>query len=419
MTLLRSISLALLMLVVAADSPAQLRISVDSPRDGETVRNRVHVAPVKGTASADDASAGLFDVMVVIDVSKSTERASGVDVDGDGRLGFDPRFELLEPGSFPEGTFNTDPGDSVFEAELAAARSLIQSLAAGRVRIGILAFSGDSDPETGRRLRADQQDAELIQPLVADAGSAIASLQRIRARGPHGATNFAAGIRLAVTELAGIAGAASSPRPGARKIVLFLTDGVPSFPIGLGSVTDPGDVEAALTAARLAHTAGIRINSYAIGPDALTQPIAATEIAKLTQGTFTGVRNPGDIIAVLQGVSFANVDDVVITNLTTGDFSTDVQLTPDGSFSGFVPVREGANRLRVTALAADGSRGSVEIDVQFAMAQLSDRELARDLERVRARNRELQLLLERRKIEDFRKHEQQRKELEIRKEGAR
>lgn len=412
-----TLSIGLASLLVAGSSHAQIRVAVDAPQDGETVRNRVHVAPVKGRASSDDAGSGVFDVMVAIDVSKSTECASGVDVDGDGRIGINPSLELLEPGTYPEGTCTTDPGDSIFEAELAAARSLIQSLDASRVRIGILAFSGDTDPETGRRLRADQQDADVAQPLANDASAALAALEGLRARGPHGATNFAAGIRLAVTELAGITGAASSPRPGARKIVLFLTDGVPSFPIGLGTVTDPGDIEAALTAARLAHTAGVRINSYAIGPAALTQPIAATEIAKLTQGTFTGVRNPGDIIAVLQGVSFANVDDVVITNLTTGDFSTDVQLAPDGSFSGFVPVREGGNRLRVTALAADGSRGSVELDVQFAMAQLTDRELARDLERVRARNRELQLLLERRKIEEFRKQEQQRKELEIRKES--
>jgi hypothetical protein len=40
----------------------------------------------------------------------------------------------------------------------------------------------------------------------------------------RGATNFAAGIRLAITELAGLPGAQSTPRE-ARKIILFLTDG--------------------------------------------------------------------------------------------------------------------------------------------------------------------------------------------------
>ena len=62
-------------------------------------------------------------------------------------------------------------------------------------------------------------------------------------------------LRLAVTELAGLSGAQSQSREGAKKVVLFLTDGLPTFPIGAGSVADPGDTEAALTAARLAHKA--------------------------------------------------------------------------------------------------------------------------------------------------------------------
>lgn len=417
MSLLRSlVRLTLAVALIGGSAHAQdagLRIAVQSPRDGETVRNRVHLAPVKGTASASGDVDSAYDVMVVIDVSKSTECASGVDVDGDGEFGVNPEVEGFPTGSYPKDMCSTDPDDSILAAELKAARSLISGLDMRRVRLGVLTFSGDTDPETGKRLRADQQDAELRVALSSDPGAALAALDRIAERGPHGATNFAAGIRLAITELAGLTGARSQARSGARRIALFLTDGVPSFPIGLGTVSDPGDVEAAITAARLAHTAGVRINSYAIGPAALTQPIAVTEIAKATRGTLTPVRNPGDIIAVLQSVSFANVEDVVVTNLTTGDFSTDVELTPDGSFSGFVPVREGSNRLRVTALAADGTQGSVEIEIQFAMAELTDRELARDLERIRARNRELKLLLERKKIEDFRRQEQQRKEIEI------
>jgi hypothetical protein len=199
--------------------------------------------------------------------------------------------------------------------------------------------------------------------------------------------------------------------------MLFLTDGTPTVPIGKGILMDPGDVDAALNAARLAHTAGITINTYAIGPGALTQQLAVTEIARISLGTFTPVRNPGDIIAILQGVSFANIEDVVVTNLTTGDFSTDVRLSPDGSFTGFVPVKEGANRVRVTALSTDGTRGSVELDLDFRMAELTDRELALELERIRDRNKELQLLLERKRIDAFRASEKQRKELEVRPEG--
>lgn len=395
------------------DAASPVRIQIESPRSGEPVQNKVHLAPVRGNAFAEGDRPADFDVMLAIDVSESTKCASGVDVDRDGVVGVNPQQELLPPGTFPENVCSTDPDDSVLAAEVAAARSLLDSLDARRVRVGILTFAGEVNPTTGERARPDQIDAWLELPLTDDFLRARQVLTGVFARGARGATNFAAGIRLGITELAGLTGAQSQPRPRARKVILFLTDGIPTFPIGKGLMKDPGDEEAAVNAARLAHTAGITINTYALGPAALTYPYAATEMARVTLGNYTPVQNPGDIIALLQGISFANIEDVVVTNLTTGDFSTDVRLTPDGSFTGFVPVREGHNRVRVTALASDGARGSVELDLDFRVAELSDRELALELERVRDRNKELQLLLERKRIEEFRAKEKQRKELEI------
>jgi von Willebrand factor type A domain-containing protein len=402
----------------SAGGGAPVRIRIDSPRSGEPVQNKVHLAPIRGSAEAEGQSSGDFDVMVVIDVSESTECASGVDVNHNGVVGFDPHTELVPPGTYPEDVCSTDPGDSIFAAEITAARSLIQSLDPKRVRVGILTFSGDVDPVTGEQARPGQKDAWLDLPLTNDFARAYNVLAGVYARGPHGATDFAAGIRLAITELSALTGSQSPPRPNARKIMLFLTDGIPTFPIGKGIVMDPGDIDAALNAARLAHTAGITINTYGLGPEALADQRTVTEMARITLGTYTPVKNPGDIVAILQGVSFANIEDVVVTNLTTGDFSTDVRLLPDGSFTGFVPVKEGKNRVRVTALATDGSRGSVELDLTFKVAELSDRELALELERIRDRNKELQLLLERKRIEEFRESEKQRKELEVRPDGA-
>jgi hypothetical protein len=126
------------------------------------------------------------------------------------------------------------------------------------------------------------------------------------------------------------------------------------------------------------------------------------------------VRNPGQITSFLQGVSFTDVQDVVIRNLTTQELSFDVSLFPDGRFSGFVPARPGTNRVRVTALASDGSEGTVEVEFEFARTKLSKLELARELERIKARNKELLLLLERKRIQDFR--DRQRKEIVIQSE---
>jgi len=400
----------------AADATAThaegVHIVIASPKPGEPLQNRVHQAPIRGSASADGARPVDFDVMLVLDVSGSTKAASGVDVDGDGELGFNPQLELVTPGRYPPDLLSTDPGDSVLAAEVAAGRALLAALGSGgHIRVGIVSFSGEMNPATGQRSRFDQQDAWLEVPLTADLAQAQAALGSILARGPYGGTNFAAGLRLAVTELAGLSGARSRPRPGAKKVILFLTDGLPTFPIGSGSVADAGDTEAALNAARLAHKAGVTVHTYALGPTALTNPIAATEVARITLGNFLPVQNPGDIISFLQGVTFANVEDVVFTNLTTREVSTDVRLSPDGTFSGFVPVKEGHNRVRVTALASDGSSGSVELDLVFERSGMSEKELALELDRIREHNRQLMLLVEQERIRRFR--EQQRKVIEI------
>jgi hypothetical protein len=390
----------------------RVEVSIHSPGPGAVIQGAVHQAEIVGAASAEPGDPRGFDVMLVIDVSESTRAACGTDVDRDGSIGVNPAFELLPPGAYPPGVHSTDPQDTVLHAEILAARALVSSLDASRVRVGVLSFAGEVDPTTGRRKRMDQRDAWLEVPLTFDYAQVDRALTAVLARGANGATNYAAGLRLAITELAGLPGAVSTPRSNARRVVLFLTDGMPTLPIGKGNVSDPGDVEAAVRAAQLAHKAGITINTYAMGTKALQYPKAATEMSRATLGTYTPVQRPGDIVALLQGVTFADVEDVVLMNLTTDDLSTDVRLSPDGSFNGFVPVAEGVNRIRVSALASDGSEGSVEFDLDFRIGGLSEREKELELERMRSLSRELLLRRERDSVERFR--EQQRKELELR-----
>ncbi len=388
-----------------------VRVSIASPAAGGKLRDHLHQAKIDGSALAEAAGAERFDVMLVIDVSDSTKVASGADVDHDGVLGVNPHNELLPPGAVPADVFSTDPGDTILHAQVVAARALLGGLDRARVRVGLVTFAGEVSPQTGERKRVDQQDAWLELPLSQDYGALDRALAGILARGPHGATNFAAGLRLGIVELAGLSGAMSTPRADARKVMLFLTDGIPTLPVGKGNREDPGDDEAALHAAQLAHQAGISINTYALGPGALQYPRVVTEMARMTLGTYTPVQSPGDIVTLLQGVSFADVEDVVLTNLTTGEFSSDVRLAPDGSFTGFVPVREGRNRVRVSALASDGSRGSVELEFDFEHAEVGDRTKLGELERIRRQNKELELHRLGLEIEDFRR--EQKKSLEI------
>jgi len=395
----------------AAAAPTQVQVQVVDPAPGVTVRQPVHQARIRGRAAANADAPSHYEIVLALDVSGSTSAASGVDVDRDGQLGFDPHQELLPAGAFPPEVRSTDPDDSILQAQVAAAKALLSGLDPRRVRVAVVSFAGEVDRVTGRRRRVDQQDAWLEVPLTDDFARVYRTLDAVAARGPRGGTNYAAGIRLAVRELAGLSGARSQSRPDARKGILFLTDGTPSLPVGRGNIRDPGDEEAAIRAARLAHEAGIFINTYALGAQALQYPRVLTEMARVTLGSYTPVQNPGDIILLLQGTTFANVEDVVFTNLTTGDFSTDVRLSPDGSFTGYVPVREGRNRVRVSALASDGTRGKVEFEFDFQRSDLPGRDPLAELRRIRRQNKALELHRLEVEIEAFRA--EQRKEVEI------
>jgi Mg-chelatase subunit ChlD len=392
-----------------APADSDVRVQIHSPSEGEVVRGRFELAPFAGVASAGDRPTR-FDVILVIDVSASTRYPSGVDVDGDGRLG---RREPPVVRGLPEVECS-DPGDSVLAAELVAARALIDELDSERVHLGVVGFSGLADP-TGESAQPESvKDATLHQPLSGDYALVRAALDRIAAAGPTGGTNMAHGVRLATRELAGREGALSQPRADARKVMLFLTDGKPSLPHGSPDLDDPEDIEAAADAARLAAEAGIVINVYGLGAEANDRPAAPREMTRATGGVYEPVDLPGEIVAVFSGVSFANVDSVVAVNLTSGEAAEvyDIRLRPDGTFQGFVPVRPGKNRVRVSAFSTGGRRGSAEFTIDFRHSELSSAEKEAELERVRERTRAILIESERVKQEAYRQRER-RRSLEI------
>ena len=398
------LAVAALVLAPVARAEDTVKIEIRSPKPGETVQNKTDMAPMAGLAVAGDRPTQ-FDVMLVLDVSGSTDYPSGIDVNNNGKIGETERS--LTPGT--EDIPCTDPGDSILAAEVTASKTLLEQLDPQRVHIGVASFSGEVDPVTGRGLNRGN-DALLELPLSTDYAKVAGALQAVLLRGASGPTNMEAGVKLALRELAALPGAQSKPRPNAKKVILFLTDGRPSLPYGLGNVEDKEDTLAAIDAAQLAKVAGIMLNVYGLGPGAIDYPVAATEMAKVTGGLYTPVRRPGDIVSLLSGVSFANVEDVTAVNLTLMEWAgpNDIALSPDGSFTGYVPVRPGMNRIRVVALASDGSRGEREFDLQFAQQAMTDAERAADLERIRQRTREIQLRLERDRQEAFRKQERER-----------
>jgi hypothetical protein len=394
--------------------PAGVRLLIDQPVGGSLVESKMHMAEIRGTATAAGAKPSNFDVMIAIDVSKSTMDASGADVDEDGEIGENPHEGLYIPGEYPEDVRSTDPDDTILAAEVKAARALLESVDSKRVRVGLLTFSGDVDLESGRQRSRTQRNARLEVALTRDYDRVRRALDDVSMRPPRGATDFSAGIRLATRELAGLSGAVSVAHPGAKQVILFLTDGVPSFPVGQATVSDPGDLEAAVNAARVAQSAGIRIHSYALGTMALTRPIAATEIARVTLGSFTPVIEPGAIVAALQSVCFANIEDVGVLNLTTREYAPDVRLNPDGSFAAFVPVQEGTNRVLVNVLASDQSEANFELEFKFRVKESEGRMKERELAKLRKLNDELLRYVEAERIRREKRRQRMQREIDIR-----
>jgi hypothetical protein len=68
-------------------------------------------------------------------------------------------------------------------------------------------------------------------------------------------------------------------------------------------------------------------------------------------------------------------------------------------------------------MASDGSSGSAKLELEFARSQLTTREMSTELDRIRRMNKELLLLRERKRIDDFRNKE--KKDLEIQVEKSR
>lgn len=236
------------------------------------------------------------DIAIAIDVSESTRAASGIDVDGNGVEGINPTLDPRLDGQYDEGVVSTDPGDSILAAELAAVRALLATLRGTEARVAIVSFSGAVDPVTGKQAGVPADNAQLLAPLAEALAGADAALDAIATRGPHGGTDFSAAIRTARHALCG-----ADARSGVDRVLLLLTDGLPSLPQGFATRTDRGDVSGAIDAAREASACGVRIDVFAIGPLATGDPFAAREITRVSGGRYHPIEKAADLRAALEG----------------------------------------------------------------------------------------------------------------------
>ena len=412
------------LLGTAGGTSSELLVQIEFPEDGAIV-GEASGAFLAGRALAVLGDYQRFDVLLVLDTSGSTAEMTGADINGNGIVGRGGLRGLFNP---------TDPGDSILAAEVEAARQMLRGLDARSTRVGLVTFAGDPPGQGGMFSRRPRKAAITEEPLTSNYARIERALDDVFERGPDGMTNMAEGLDLAWVELTGLKGGLSEPDRDSEKVILFFTDGQPTLPYEPFFESD--NVKAVLRAADRAKRMNVKIHSFAIGPEALDGPVAAVEMASRTGGYFTPVRHPADLVRVVENVSFANIDQVTIRNLSTGDPASQLITNADGSFSALVPVEEGHNRIRVVARANDGAEASAEITVDYArgadtmllprelmgqrnrlleqqLVELKRGRIAAEQEQVEVTRKELLVEIERERSKAQERAAQQRKELDL------
>ena len=410
--------------------PRLLQLEIEHPLADAIVGDAAGVF-VAGRALALRGEMRRFDIIIVIDTSGSTNDPTGVDVDGDGVVGM--HLPGVNPSSPNFGS--TDPGDSILAAEVAAAEKLLGGLDPQSTRVSLVTFAGELVvARPGFLDLARVQRAALAEePLTSDYKRLRRALTEVRERGARGMTHMAAGIDQASVELLGLTGSLSRADPDSEKIVLFFTDGVPTLPHW---DSESGNVEAVLQSAQRARRAGVRIHSFAIGPEALAGPISTVEMAAITDGLFTPVRHPGRLVRFIEGASFANIAEVKVRNISSGESAFQARVHADGSWEALVPLQEGENRLEVCARSSDGAEAIRHVTVHHApgaanpfvpaelvlkhnellaarLAALRHDRLEAERLRTEEMRRELVLEIERERAAAFERAARQRKELHL------
>jgi hypothetical protein len=335
----------------------RIAIGLETPKDGATIGDASGMAFIAGRAITREGKIENYDVMFVIDGSESTSNSSQADVNGDGTI--DERSCIGAPpglGVLTElvGACKLSP-DSILSVELLAVRTLLKRLDPRTSQVGIVAFGGDGNPKT--------EDAVVRASLTSDFASLAKVLKQIEDMGPSGQTNMQAGVRSAALELIGLQPAfTSAPRPGSQMIILFLSDGLPTAPL-LRSIQR--NRQLAIEAAARAGKSKIRVFTYGIGEEALSQPETLVDMARVTKGVFTPILEARDLQSVFEDVDFSKIDLLRVTNKTNQKQAEYVQRNADGAFTSLVEMAPGANQVEIYVRAEDGSEAKREITLNW------------------------------------------------------
>ena len=364
---LRSLIACLLLLCPGAAYADRIWAELERPYEHQLVREPFGLVEVRGWAGT--GIRGSHDVVIVIDRTASTFLPSGVDVDGDGEVGKIVKI----PTRYGQWIKRiSDPDDTIAQAQMIAARGLIERLDPTSTRMGLVTF--------GRTER-------VLARLGSSRKELLDVLDRLPNRPEKGGTYFYGAIiaSIKVFELA------EGPEDGSRhRSMIFLSDGRPNEPPPSAFAA-----KAAVRASQHAAKAKIRIYAFALGTEVAANPGVFIDMTRANGGELLIVENPGEIVEYVPYMSLTKLRELEIENVTMGRSARAVRLFPDGTFDGFAPLVPGENLLRVTVHDDSGASRSLERTVTFEKTS-SDTAEARKrlellLEQLRLRTLETQL----------------------------
>ncbi len=361
-------------------------LAIDAPAEANEQRIPVPWTLVRGRAGTGDSAE--IDLMLALDLSASTQRASGDDIDADGRTGRQNVLgkQYFWPGVLPGPmvidhrldlhNLSSDSGDTVRRAEIRAARELLGALDLGRTRVGLVTFSGNA------RIRA---------PLGSSRDELEHALEGLPRRDfVKDGTNLHQALVVAGESL--LAGRPAPPERR-RQLVVLLTDGVPTHP-GLDPALSTAAVAAAL------GQRDVRLVLVPFGPDVEENRGYFEQVAQLNGGSSHPLATPGEVVRALPRMRLHAVSRVGIESHTTGEAARATRLLADGSFAGYVRLVPGRNEIAIEIESDGGERLRARREVVWSPAQPATRleriaqarEIRRFLDELDARSTEARLL---------------------------
>ena len=310
-----------------AEAESWVELTTPSVRDGVQADRWIEVHGRARERTRDVP----YDIVIALDVSESSFRPAGFDVDGDGVVG-----RLTERGV--SRLQLTDREDSIAHAALRLARSFVERIDAGRGRVALLTFDGRS----------------RVQASLAGPGETADALAGVKLYARRGGTHLAGAVRRATEML-------SPATEGARqRSILLLSDGQPTAP---GSRQTAARY--ALHSAAEAGRAGIRV--FGVSPERGEAPLSSVlvQMAQLSGGETFRSDLPEEWLRRLEPSRPLEIESASLINQRTGQPGRAVRWFPDGSFDGYVELARGRNVLQARVELTEGRVLESELVIRY------------------------------------------------------